>query len=161
MILNNENALIELQHIELELRNNRTHHFRHFIDQYYCYKHSHVTRNGKANWEGMIWKDLVSTNAAMISDRKNVVKEHVIPLKVITKMLLDHSKSADFGLESIAQIIDDHLFFATITRSEDKLLRDNKLTSKMPCGFWEPNHNLFKDRLARYKAVGISFENNL
>ena len=156
MISNNKNALIELQHIELELRNNRTQHLRHFVDQYYCYKHNHVNRNGKANWEGMVWKGFVSAEASKISDRKDVVKEHVIPLKVITKILLDHSIHDDFSLESIARILDTYLIFATISQREDKLLRDAKLTSKMPCGFWEQGHALYNDLFARYKNVGIS-----
>ena len=156
MISNNKNAMIELQHIELELRNSRTHHFRHFVDQYYCYKHNHVNRSGKANWEGMVWKGFVSAEAAVISNRKDVVKEHVIPLKVITKILLDHSKTGNFSLESIAKILDENLIFATISQREDKLLRDAKLTSKMPHGFWEPGHTLYNDQFARYKEVGIS-----
>ncbi|MGQ7960249.1 hypothetical protein ACUTAF_21450 [Pseudomonas sp. SP16.1] len=152
---NNKNALIELQHIELELRNNRTQHFRHFVDQYYCYKHNHVNGSGKANWEGMVWKGFVSTEALKTTDRKSVVKEHVIPLKVITKILLEHSKQGDFSSESIAKILDAHLIFATISQREDKLLRDAKLTSKMPSGFWEQGHALHNDPFARYKEVGI------
>lgn len=153
---NSKNALIELQHIELELRNNRTQHFRHFSDQYYCYKHNHVNGSGKANWEGTVWKGFVSTEASEMSNRKDVVKEHVIPLKVITKILLDHSKSGEFNIESIAEILDANLMFATISRREDKLLRDAKLTRKMPSGFWEQGHTLYNDPFARYKEVGIS-----
>ena len=48
------NEEIELQHIQLELHNNRSQHLRHFIDQYYCYKNGYVSKNGKAKWE--IWK---------------------------------------------------------------------------------------------------------
>ncbi|HEJ3144906.1 TPA: hypothetical protein ACG4N8_005638 [Pseudomonas aeruginosa] len=156
MISNNKNAMIELKHIELELQNNRTHHFRHFIDQYYCYKHNHVNRSGKAHWESMVWKGFVSAEASVTSNRKDVVKEHVIPLKVITKILVEHSKSSALDVYSIAKILDENLIFATISQREDKLLRDAKLTSKMPSGFWEPGHALYNDQFARYKEVGIS-----
>jgi len=159
MISNNKNAIIELKHIELELRNSRTQHFRHFIDQYYCYKHNHVKASGKANWEGMVWKGFVSIEASKISNRKDVVKEHVIPLKVITKILLEHSRNSEFSTESIAKILDTYLIFATISQREDKLLRDAKLTSAMPVGFWEQGHALHNDPFARYKEVGISLVN--
>jgi len=154
-----KNALIELQHIELELRNNRTQHFRHFIDQYYCYKNNHINRRGKANWEGMVWKGFVSIEAARTLNRKDVVKEHVIPLKTITEILASHTRNNKFSTETIAKILDTYVIFATISKREDKLLRDAKLTSKMPEGFWEPGHPLHNDPFARYKTVGISLIN--
>ncbi len=156
MTPNEKNAQIELQHIELELRNNRTQHLRHFVDQYYCYKNNHVKRSGRANWEGMVWKGFVSVEAAKISNRKEVVKEHVVPLREITKILLDRSKLNDFSLQTIAEALDDYVTFATITKDEDKLLRAKKLTCKMPDGFWQAGHPLFEDKFARYKAVGIT-----
>ena len=104
-VSNAENALIELQHIELELRNNRTHHFRHFVDQYYCYKHNYVNRSGKADWEAIVWTGIVSDEASAISDRRQVVKEHVIPLKVITSLLLERSRSGPFDLRTISEVL--------------------------------------------------------
>lgn len=154
-VSNAENALIELQHIELELRNNRTHHFRHFVDQYYCYKHNYVNRSGKADWEAIVWAGIVSDEASAISDRKQVVKEHVIPLKVITSLLLERSRSGPFDLRTISEVLDRYLIFATISKREDKLLREAKLNSKMPDGFWLEGDTLYGDPLARYKAVGI------
>lgn len=154
-----KNALIELQHIELELRNNRTQHLRHFIDQYYCYKNNHTNRRGKANWEGMVWKGFVSIEAARTSNRKDVVKEHVIPLKTITEILASHARDNKFSIETIAKILDTYVIFATISKREDKLLREAKLTSKMPEGFWKPGHPLHNDPFARYKTVGISLIN--
>ncbi len=157
---NNKNAIIELQHIELELKNNRTQHLRHFVDQYYCYKNNHVNKNGRAKWEGIVWKDLVSEEASKISDRKNVVKEHIVPLKVITEILVNHSKEKAFNIQTISELLDRYVRFATITKCEDKLLRNAKLISTMPKEFWVAGHSLHNDLLARYKNVGITLVNS-
>lgn len=156
MTPNEKNAHIELQHIELELRNGRTQHLRHFVDQYYCYRNNYVNSSGRANWEGMVWQGFVSAEAKKTSNRKEVVKEHVVPLRVITKILLDRSKLDDFNLQAIADTLDAFVIFGTISKQEDQLLREAKLTSKMPDGFWEAGHALFEDKFARYKAVGIT-----
>ena len=59
-----EQAQIELKHIELELKNNRDQHLRHFMDQYYCYRHGYVRgKNNRADWEAIVWNDKVSLAA--------------------------------------------------------------------------------------------------
>ena len=47
MPMNNEK--IELKHVLLELISNRGQHLRHFVDQYFCYKHGYVKRTGTAD----------------------------------------------------------------------------------------------------------------
>ena len=153
-----QNAQIELEHIELELRYQRTCHLRHFIDQYYCYKNNYLTRNGRASWERIIWRGFVSIDAAQISSRKEVVKEHVVPIKVIANILLSQSESCILNTQEIASILDRYVVFATISKREDQLLRNAKLNSQMPAGFWEKGHDLYNDLFARYKVVGISGE---
>lgn len=153
----NQNALIELQHIELELKNNRRQHLRHFIDQYYCYKNNHVNRNGNANWESLVWKGWVSKEAKSISDRKDVVKEHVVPISVIT-LLLEYKYTENTSLESIASVLDEYVVFATISKKEDLRLSEKKLTSKMPKGFWVPGDELFYEKFARYMEAEIELE---
>ena len=167
-----ESALIELKHIHLELQNNRTKHLRHFVDQYYCYKHGFVNRNGGAKWEALVWKGVVSVEARKLKDeihekvksdklaleevRKKVVKEHVVPLKVITSFL---EGLTDTSIGSIVVVLDKYTLFGTITKDEDKELRKAGLNSKMPTddegNEWDGN-----DLLARYNSVGIALEKN-
>lgn len=158
MASNEKNTSIELKHIELELRNGRQQHLRHFVDQYYCYKNNHVNRNGRAKWEGIVFKGIVSVEARQLP-RNEVVKEHVIPLLVITQRLVELSNSSEMSCQSIAVLLDKHVHFATISKREDALLREKKLTRKMPDGFYEEGHLLFNDPYSRYKVAGIVLEN--
>lgn len=57
---NKKYAEVELKHIQLELENNRTNHFRSFIDQYFCFKNGYVRKSGTADWEGIVWNEAVS-----------------------------------------------------------------------------------------------------
>ncbi len=68
-------------------KNQRGQHLRHFIDQYFCYKHEYVTKSCKPAWQKIFWKEYVSENA--INSGGDVVKEHIVPLNVIKQMLLD------------------------------------------------------------------------
>lgn len=155
---NQKNARIELEHIELELKHGRAQHIRHFVDQYFCYKNGHVKRTGMANWESVVWKTNVSREARILGDRKLVVKEHAIPLRIICQLLVDLSRTGSATVEGIASVLDEHVIFATISKREDQLLRSHGLTSKMPDGFGTPGHALYRDLLARYKFVGIVME---
>lgn len=155
---NERNAFLELQHIELELKNKRKQHLRHFVDQYYCYKNNHVNRNGRAKWEDIVFKGVVSVEARQLN-RKEVVKEHVVPLLVITQRLVELAKSGEMSCQSIAELLDRYVHFATISKREDALLRDKKLTSKMPDGFYEEGHTLYNDPYSRYKIAEIELEN--
>lgn len=155
----NKFAEIELKHIQIELENKRYQHMRHFIDQYFCYKHGYVKKTGRANWEGMVWNETVSLKAKLEKyDRKKVVKEHVIPLKRIIQELTILAESKVASLNNIAKCLDKLIVFATITKEEDKLLRDNKLNSKMPEGYDLKGDPLYKNPYARYIHVGIEYE---
>jgi len=153
-----KNTQIELEHIQLELRNGRAQHLRHFVDQYYCYKHGHVKKTGTAHWESILWTTNVSRDARSIGDRKQVVKEHVVPLKVIREMLIELSRTGKATLEGIAIVLDENVRFATISKDEDRILRKHGLSSKMPEGFHKTGHELCGDLFARYKFVGIVME---
>jgi hypothetical protein len=155
---NQKNALIELKHIELELINGRHQHLRHFVDQYHCYKNNFVKRTGHANWEGVVWNGFVSVEARQLGDRKKVVKEHVVPLRVVTQLLVELGKSSKLSCDAIAALLDKYVIFATISKREDELLRKNKLTSSMPKGYHEKGDPLYNNLLARYMAVGILLE---
>lgn len=154
----NKHAEIELKHIQIELENKRYQHLRHFIDQYFCYKKGYVKKSGSANWEGIVWKEAVSLKAMNETSRTNVVKEHVIPLKRIAEELAKLAESNTISSNDISNCLDNLIFFATITKEEDKLLRDKKLHSKMPAEYDLEGHCLYKDPHARYKAVGIEYK---
>lgn len=155
----NKNALIELQHIKLELENSRTDHLRHFVDQYFCYKHGYIKRTGSADWGGIVWNEIVSIEAQKKHpDRKSVTKEHVVPLKRIRLELLKNTVEGRISLAKISEIIDELLIFATITKEEDATLRKHKLTSSMPQGYDQISNALYGDPFARYKVAGIKFK---
>ncbi|MBU2945815.1 hypothetical protein [Zobellia uliginosa] len=147
-------TIIELKHIKIELENSRSHHIRHFIDQYYCYKNNYVTKTGNPAWNKIFWSGLVSLEAAKEVNRKQVVKEHVVPVKVITQMLQNLGLSP--SLSEIGKVLDDWLLFATITKNENKELNDLGLSQKMPTQFYDSHNVLYQDKFARYKLAGIS-----
>lgn len=153
----NKNSIIELKHIRLELENNRYQHLRHFIDQYYCYMNGYANRNGKADWEKIVWgvNETISVNAYATRNRKEVVKEHVIPLKRIITELKQLSLIKNQELETIKSCIDGLLLFATITKEEDRRLRELKLTSSMPKEYDDPKHDLYLNPYSRYVIARI------
>ena len=148
-------AEIELKHIQIELQNNRLEHLRHFVDQYYCYKNGFVKRTGKADWNGVLWKGIVSAAARSQADPQLIVKEHVVPLKVISQLLRELQ---NYSLDEIKKVLDKYTLFGTITKVEDSQLRAAGLTSAMPEGFFEPGHKYHDVLLARYQHVGIKIE---
>ena len=105
-----ENSEIELKHILLELNHGRVKHMRHFIDSYYCYANNSISKNGNAKWSKLLWNTKTSEKAKKIyedfeskislttnsKDRNDLIKrrdklvtrDHSIPLKVISKILL-------------------------------------------------------------------------
>lgn len=151
------NAVVELRHIKLELDSGRRQHLRHFIDQYYCYcaGGAFVTSTGRANW-GKIW-DIAAYSRearALYGDRKNLVKEHVVPLRVIGEILTSQNLRAELSLEAIGGILRHLTHFAIITKREDHRLRAAGLTSKMPSAPL-PTFPFFPDIYARYRIAGI------
>ncbi|OIO73381.1 MAG: hypothetical protein AUJ57_04390 [Zetaproteobacteria bacterium CG1_02_53_45] len=154
-------AEIELKHIQLELVHGRTNHMRHFVDQYYCFKNVYLNRNGGARWEAVVWGGVVSTAARALANRKQVVKEHVVPLRVITSELVAAKEAGHTSLSAIAEILDRLTHFGTITKEEDKRLRDAGLNQAMPHGFFEQGHSNYGDILSRYREVGIEIECSL
>lgn len=152
----NTDAEIELKHVLLELHNNRSQHLRHFIDQYYCYKKGYVNKNGKAKWDLIFWKEFVSSEAEKLTNKRLVIKEHVIPLKVITDKLKELGSNC--SSEEVKNIIDKYLHFATISKKEDMILRESGLNHKMPDDFFDVNSELYQNVFARYIKAGIEFK---
>ena len=171
-----ESYKIELEHIRIELIHRRTekvnviNHLRHFVDQWFCYKHGYITNGNRAAWGKIIFKEYVSegvlkllekyTEAELLSMKGNnrliVEKEHIMPLNRITKKLLELPKNP--SIEEIENILLENVKYATITKEEDKLL----IKQDMPSEYFDSNHQLFNDFFARYKSVGLKLirENN-
>ncbi len=157
---NYKNAEIEIEHIKLELINNRSEHLRHFVDQYYCYKNNYVNSKGRPAWNKIYWSGIVSVKASQIKNKNEVVKEHVVPLKVITDLLITYSKENEINSKEIESILNKYLIFATITKKEDANLRKEKLISKMPVGFYDKDSPLYGDLFSRYKVAQIELKKN-
>lgn len=157
-----ENAEIELAHIQLELdrRGNRPRHLRHFIDQYFCYTNGYVNRNGGADWNRIFWSEWVSASALQNKGNVNVVKEHVVPLRVIEEMLRELPRDQDgkVAIADIKCILDNYVIFATITQEEDDWLREAGLSQSMPIGVAWPQENTFEWKFSRYQELGIVVE---
>ncbi len=145
---------IEIQHILIELKNSRTQHMRHFIDQYYCYQNGYITNN-KADWKKIFWSKYVSEGAQQLQtrDSSSVIKEHVVPLKIIVK-ILDRLPKDNLDPTQIKTILNRLVVFATITKQEDALLSKSGLKSKMPFKD-ESFESVSSDLFARYNHVGI------
>ena len=161
-------SLMELRHIQFELENrrDRPRHMRHFVDQYYCYKKGYVTKTGSPNWDMIFFNEneFLSADARVLFNsevkvtaelKKQVRKEHVIPLNIIIRELVKNYENGKKSVEDIASIIDELLIFATITKAEDSKLRENNLNASMPEGYYNPGDPLYMDRFARYKVANI------
>lgn len=155
-----ENANRQLRHIQLEINDDSYQHLRHFVDQYFCYTKGYVRKTGSPNWDAIVWKEYVSLAAKEETNRKEVVKEHVVPLKRITEELrkLAIKKEFDVNIEEIKAILDELLIFATITKEEDKRLRSLGLTSKMPEEYDLTGSEIYNNHFARYVVAGIHVE---
>lgn len=164
-----ESHRIELEHIKLELLHRRTknakslNHLRHFVDQWYCYKFGYITNGNRAAWGKIIFNEYVSEGVIKLLEKYSkedllqmkgkvrliVDKEHIIPLNVITKKLLELPINP--SIEEIESILMDHVKYATITKEENSLLSKQD----MPSEYFDANHLLYNDFLARYKSAGI------
>lgn len=147
------NADLELQHILLEIESGRAHHLRHFVDQWYCYQHSLVSRYGNADWD-LIFDDYPRTRYSVSAQKEQARaaslgnkewwkspskfgREHTIPLQVITDILLSLSSRWDSytqqqKLDEIELALKKLLVFSIIADFEDKLLSSNGLKQSMP-----------------------------
>lgn len=160
MDLSELNACIEVQHIKLELIHRRSQHMRHFVDQYYCYRNGYINTRGRADWEGMLWIGHVSREASALRERGSVVKEHVVPLRVIVEKLKQLEIQDSRIDDAIRAVLDRYVHFATISKSEDERLRNLQLGSKMPDGFTESGHEYHEDLFSRYKAANIELSHH-
>lgn len=81
---------------------------------------------------------------------QDVTVEHLVPRKVVRDILLSLTREQS-TIEHVQDILDRLTLTAMITSQQDALLRDLKLTSKMPAG-WCPRTG---DPLERYRFAGL------
>lgn len=152
---------IELQHIQIELQNNRClpRYLRSFADAWFCHENGYENSKGNVDWHSIARNEYVTDGVMKTSNDKLIVdKEHIIPLSVIAKKLLQ--LGTDATLNQIEDVLRQWMIFATILKTEDKILNLAGLRSKMPKEFYDKNHELYDDKFARYKITGIELKNN-
>jgi hypothetical protein len=85
--------------------------------------------------------------------KKNTILEHIIPSSVIKEAIVKNKENVN----EVKRILSNSGFVVIVTRAEDKLLKDAKLSNKMP-----ENWMGFGDRPEkRYEAVSIRISSKL
>ncbi|MDY6484215.1 hypothetical protein [Acinetobacter faecalis] len=85
-----------------------------------------------------------------------VTRDHTIPLRVVIKIIENEHKISPLSIEKLQAILDENIFYTTITKEEDGLLRSKKLTSQMPQGYYDEQDHLYQKWNARYIFAGIN-----
>ena len=102
---------------------------------------------------GINSKEPLHVKKYIYGKEKNTILQHIIPASVIKKAIVQHRSDS----EEIKQILSNSGFVIIATRDEDELLKNAKLSSKMP-----ENWTGFGDKPEkRYEAVGIQIATTL
>lgn len=102
---------------------------------------------------GINSKEPLHVKKHIYGKEKNTILEHMIPASVIKKAIVQHRNHSD----EIKRILSNSGFVIIATRDEDELLKNAKLSSKMP-----ENWTGFGDKPEkRYEAVGIQIATTL
>jgi hypothetical protein len=101
--------------------------------------------------EGRVVSKAASSHEA-VHGHKGLIHDHAVPRKAVTEMLL-HLKSP--SADDVHRILKEYCEGVLVTKDEDSLLSKAGLRSRMPKN-WDG-----KDCYARYKAVGIQFEERI
>ncbi|MGF1683087.1 hypothetical protein [Photobacterium minamisatsumaniensis] len=153
--INEFNANIELQHIYLEANAERYHSLRQYFEAYYCYRHQLVTRQGKPDWEQIFGVARRTKQAANITDRKQTVRELLLPLSVLTGKLKTLVRDERLTLEAISQLLDDSLEYIILGRQEWQVLKKHGWLEVMPPEYYQPTNPSYLDTYLRFQLVGI------
>ncbi|WP_299022016.1 hypothetical protein [uncultured Photobacterium sp.] len=155
--LHDFHANLELQHIYLEAYAERYHFLRQFFESYYCYRHHLVTRSGKADWEQIFEHSLRSKAARPVGNRKLLVRELRLPLSVVTGKLKVLVRDDELSIDSLKQLLDEHLDYVILTRDELKKLKSAGLDERMPAEYYQQSSGDYENADVRFRAVGIEF----
>ena len=123
---------------------------RHFADRWYRSTYGYLNAKGNPNWSLIVGNEYISEGYKKYPNKPVVLKEHIVPLKVIGNLLLTHPACANDNL-AIDGLLRKYLKFATILKEEDKLL----LKSEMPPGFYDPIHIDYDQIFLRYDKAKI------
>lgn len=138
---------------------------RAFADKWFAYskKGNFLTKNNRERWfNGLKANSLSEVNRdcllnmhfiskdALWSIKKksntNLIKDHIVPIKVIHKILQTDTKRTE---EDIELLLKKYYRIGVITKNEDQMLNSFQLKSKMPDD-WDGD-----DIYARYKRANI------
>ncbi|MGF1703158.1 hypothetical protein L4D09_22975 [Photobacterium makurazakiensis] len=153
--INEFNANIELQHIYLEAYAERYHSLRQYFEAYYCYRHQLVTRQGKPDWEQIFDVARRTKQAANITDRKQTVRELLLPLSVLTGKLKTLVRDERLTIEAISQLLDESLEYIILGRQEWQALKQHGWLEAMPPEYYQPTNLSYLDTNLRFQRVGI------
>jgi hypothetical protein len=156
-MINQFHINLELQHIYLEVHAERFHYLRRFLESYYCYQHNLVTKQGKMDWESIFQYAQRSKAASNISNRKQLVREMVLPLPVLIGMLKALVRDDEASIENIQQLLDVHFSYVIITREEHLALKKMGLLERMPTTYYQKKSTNFHLVSSRFSAVDITF----
>lgn len=158
MVATNEfSANLELQHIYLEAYNERYHSLRQYFEAYYCYRHNLVTRQGKPEWQQIYSFARSSIKAKACSSRKDKVRVLVLPLSVLTGKLKALVRDDELSIESIAQLLDQHLDYVILSRSEWQKITQLGYEDRMPASFYQADKTGYQDSMSRFTMAEIQF----
>lgn len=97
-----------------------------------------------------VYVNLYQSDEAKGKTKKEVIRDHVVPHKIVMEMLLSLDK---LSKDSAWEVIEKYYKICSVTREEDRKLNEADLKSKMPEG-WCKNEG---DPFARYEKVGIRY----
>jgi hypothetical protein len=165
--------MIELINIQEAIKYKTGHHFKSFIDAWYCYKHGYCTASERPNLHELKQKvNYLTKDASMKRKRqfnfkhtigkKNVFlqqdekvklyRDLVIPITVLREMLFNLGYHVT--PKQIEDFLKKYVRFCLITNEDRLLLSNNSIYQAMPSD-WDG-----KDLLARYKNVNIPIIKN-
>ncbi|HIF9219895.1 TPA: hypothetical protein ACX6QD_001377 [Photobacterium damselae] len=155
--MNQFNMQLELQHIYLEVYNERFHNLKEYCEAYYCYKHNLVTRHGKPDWLGIFTTANYSLKAQQCSDRKLLSRDLWLPMTVIIGQLKALVRDDQATIANIQDLLDAQLDYVIVTREEYKRLVNKGLDKSMPKAYYQVGHSDHLNAMARFEIVGITF----
>lgn len=85
----------------------------------------------------------------------DVVYDHAVPVTIVTNELFATDLS---DLEAVRATLDRYVVIRLLSKEEDTRLKQAGYNARMPAGYDDPRSELYGDPLARYRAVGIVFD---
>ncbi|MGF1725260.1 hypothetical protein [Photobacterium nomapromontoriensis] len=155
--VNDFHANLELQHIYLEAYSERYHSLRQYFESYYCYRHNLITRQSKPDWEQIFTVAPHSLEALSCADRKQTVRELMLPLVVLIGKLKVLVRDEQLTLASIQALLDAELDYVILSRSQWQQLKKEGLLERMPAAFYQPDSPYYRDSLCRFTLANIQF----